>query len=270
MQAIDASSEGPSAPEEALSTSLPFRPLDKTSFIPLAAQMLAQLEGMIRAGKLEVGQPMPSEESLAGIYGVSRPAVRQTLELLRNRGYVVRRKGRGTFVSRPRVVKKLGEVASFSEEIEALGLVPGARVVSAVRRPAGADTALQLGIFRGTPVFHLQRVRTADGVPIAAEDSCVELARFAGIEQIDFTDRSLYRLLREQYGVRLMRMEAAVEAHAASRAEARLLEVAPRTCLLRVQRTVWGADGRPVETTESLYRGDRYRVVVPSPAGQAK
>ncbi len=267
MPEIDLRGESLSAQERAERGSLPFQPLDKTSFIPLPAQMLAQLEGMIRSGKLAVGQPMPSEELLSRVYGVSRPTVRHTMELLRNHGYVVRLKGRGTFVCRPKVVKKLTQVSSFTEEIEGLGMAAGARVVSAGRRVAGADAARQLTIFRGTPVFNLQRVRTADGVPFAIDDSCVELARFAGIEKIDFTDSSLYNVLRQQYSVRLTRVDEAVEAHAASRAEARLLEVAPRTCLLRVQRTVWGADGRPVVTGESLYRGDCYRAVSITSAG---
>jgi GntR family transcriptional regulator len=260
MEPVDSNCESQSVPDQARHGSLPFQPLDKTSFISLSAQMMAQLEGMIRSGRLQVGELMPSEELLAEVYGVSHPAVRHTMELMRNRGYVVRLKGRGTFVCRPRVTRKLGQVVSFTEEIEALGMEPSARVVSSGRRTAGSDAAQQLAIFRGTPVYHLDRVRLADGVPVAIESSCVELARFDGIEKLDFTQLSLYRVLREQYSVRFTRVDELVEAHAASRAEGRLLEVPPRTCLLRIRRTVWGADSRPVEASESLYLGDRYRV----------
>ena len=243
---------------------LPIQPLDKTSFIPLAAQVMAQLEGMIRAGRLPVGEPLPPDELLASAYGVSQPTVRQALEMLRNRGYAVRRKGRGTFASRPGVIRKLGQVVSFTDEIQALGMVPGARVVQAGKRPAGSEVARQLAIFRGTPIFELTRVRTADGVPVAIETSSVELARFVGVESISFAERSLYSVLREQYRVRFTRVDESVAAHAASRAEARWLEVPPRTSLLRIRRTVWAADGRPVEASESLFRGDRYQVVLDS------
>ena len=244
---------------------LVFQPLDKTSFIPLPMQILAQLEGMIRSGKLAEGAPMPSEEELSHAYGVSRPAARHALELLRNRGYVVRRKGRGTFVSRPRVEKNIAEVVGFTAEMEALGIAASARVLGALRRSAGAEAAQRLGIFRGTPVFCLRRVRLADGLPVAIEESCVEFARFPGIEKTDFSCNSLYRVLHENYGVRFTRVDEVLEAHAANRAEARLLEIEPRTSLLYIQRTVWGADGRPVETAVSSYRGDRYRAVLSVP-----
>jgi GntR family transcriptional regulator len=197
---------------------------------------------------------------------VSRPAARQALELLRNQGYVVRKKGRGTFVTRPKVEKNIAQVAGFSTEMERLGIVAGARVLSAGRRAAGGDVAMRLAIFRGTPVFTLRRLRLADGIPIAIEESSLELARFAGIEKIDFAINSLYRILREQYAVRFTRVDEELEAQAASRADARLLEVAPRTSLLRIRRTVWGGDGRPVETALSSYRGDRYRAVLSVPA----
>jgi GntR family transcriptional regulator len=249
---------------------LVYQPLDKTSFIPLPAQILAQLEGMIRAGKLAEGDPVPGEEDLSQGYGVSRPAARQALDLLRNRGYVVRWKGRGTFVSRPKVEKNIAEVVGFTAELEALGIAAGARVVSAGRRAAGADAAIRLTIFRGTPVFCLRRVRLADGLPVAIEESSIELARFPGIEKIDFAEDSLYRVLREQYGVRFTRVDEVLEAHAASRAEARLLEVSPRTSLLYVERTVWGSDGRPVETSQSSFRGDRYRAVLSVPSIKAE
>jgi len=247
-----------------------YQPLDKTSFIPVPAQILAQMEGMIRSGKLAEGDPVPSEEELSRGYGVSRPAARHALELLRNRGYVVRLKGRGTFVSRPKVEKNIAGVKGFTEELEELGMAAGARVLSAGRKVAGADAAFRLTIFRGTPVFCLRRVRLAGGLPVAIEESSIELARFPGIEKIDFAANSLYRVLHEQYGVRFTRVDEVLEAHAASRAEARLLEVSPRTSLLYIERTVWGSDGRPVETVQSSFRGDRYRAVLSVPSIKAE
>lgn len=241
---------------------LPYQPLDKNSFIPIPAQILAQLKGMIRLGRIPIGAPVPNEEELSRAYKVSRPAARHALELLRNHGYAVRMKARGTFACRPKVEKNLAQATGFTAELERLGMCAASRVIAAGRRAAGAEAAHQLAIFRGTPVFCLRRIRLADGVPVALEESCLEMARFAEIEKIDFSAQSLHRVLREQYGVCFTRVDEMLEAHPASRAEARLLEVSPRTCLLRVRRTLWGGDGRPVEASDSLFRGDRYRAVL--------
>ena len=174
MPILDPNNRGESGNVHAEAALLHYVPLDKTSFIPLPAQILAQLQGMIRAGKLAEGDAVPGEEELSHAYGVSRPAARQALELLRNQGYVVRKKGRGTFVTRPKVEKNIAQVAGFSTEMERLGIVAGARVLSAGRRAAGGDVAMRLAIFRGTPVFTLRRLRLADGIPIAIADLHIE------------------------------------------------------------------------------------------------
>jgi GntR family transcriptional regulator len=256
--------------KSAASESLSFQPLDKTSFIPLPAQILAQLQGMIHSGRLAEGDLLPGEEQLSQAYGVSRPAARHALEMLRNLGFVVRKKGRGTFVTRPKVEKDIGHVEGFTAEMQRLGICAGARVLSACHRPAGADVAKRLAIFRGTPIFYLRRLRLAGSLPIAIEESCMELARFPGIDKLDFTDNSLYGVLREQYGVRFSRADEVLEAQAAGRAEARLLAVTPRSSLLLIRRTVWGVDGRPVEAADSYYRGDRYRAVLSIPGAASE
>ena len=257
----NATGEEAEARKPEASASLSFQPLDKTSFIPLPAQILAQLQGMIHSGCLAEGALVPGEEQLSEAYGVSRPAARQALEMLRNLGFVVRRKGRGTFVTRPKVEKNIGTVDGFTAEMQRLGILAGSRVLSAGHRPAGADVARRLAIFRGTPTFCLRRLRLAGGQPVAIEESCMELARFPGIDKIDFAEQSLYGVLRQQYGVHFSRADEILEARAAGRAEARLLEVTPRSSLLLVRRTVWSIDGRPVEAADSYYRGDRYRAV---------
>jgi len=245
---------------------LPFQPLDKTSFIPLPDQMQAQLMGMIRTGKLAVGDALPGEEELARIYGVSRVAGRRALEQIEGLGYAVRQKARGTFVTRPRMERVLGRPTSFTEEIERMGLVTSARVLAAHKTTATPDVARQLEVFRGTPLFHLRRLRAVGGEPLLIEESFLELERFSGIAKIDFADRSLSRTLAEQYGVRAARIDESVAAEPAGRREARLLGISPRSSLLSVARTVRDAEGKAFTAVRALYRGDRVRVVFNAPS----
>jgi GntR family transcriptional regulator len=244
---------------------LPLQPLDKNSFISLADQMQVQLLGMIRSGRLAVGDLLPGEEELGRIYGVSRVAGRKALEQVESLGYAVRQKARGTFVSRPKMERHLGRTTGFTEEMERLGLAATARVLAAHKTTALPDVARQLEIFRGTPVFHLRRLRMAGGEPMVIEESFFELERFPGIAKIDFSDLSLSRTLEERYHVRAAKIDESVEAVAAGRREARLLGVTPRTSLLAVARTARDADGKAYEAVRALYRGDRIRIVFTAP-----
>lgn len=248
--------------EPPVQAALPFHPIDKTSIVGLAEQIQAQLLALIHSGQLAVGVALPGEVELGQSFGVNRTVSRKALLQIEALGYAVRMKGHGTFVTQPKIAVNLNGVTGLSAELQQLGLLAGARVLAAERREARADVALRLGVFRGTPVFRLRRLRTAGGRPIAIEESFVELARFAGIQKLDFGNRSLYATLGEQYGVKMARCEAALESVGAGRREARLLETAPRSSLLQITRTVYAADGHPVEMSSALYRGDRVRAVL--------
>ncbi|WP_420239188.1 GntR family transcriptional regulator [Telmatobacter bradus] len=244
---------------------LAFHPIDKNSIVGLAEQIQAQLLGMVHSGQLAMGDPLPSEVELGQLFGVNRTVGRKALLQIEALGYAVRMKGHGTFVTQPKIARLINGITGFSAEMQALGIVPGARVLAAERREATAEVALRLGIFRGTPVFRLRRLRLANNSPVAIEESFLNLARFPGIQKMDFNDQSLYAVLADHYGVKFSRTDSMIESIAAGRREARLLNLAPRACLLVMTRTVYGADGRPVEMACTQYRGDRVRAVLGQP-----
>jgi len=244
--------------------SLPIHPIDKTGIVGHAEQIQAQILSLIHRQHLSIGEPLPGEIELGRVFGVNRTVARKALVQLERIGYAVRFKGRGTFVAQPKIVKEIGGSIGFTSSMEAIGVRAGAVVLTAERRQASSEVANRLGVFRGTAVFHLRRLRTADGRPVAIEDSYVELHRFPGIQKIDFNDNSLYKVLAEQYGVFPSRSDELVEAENAGRPEARLLEVGARASLLIATRTVWGKDGKPLEMVRSIYRGDRFQILLGS------
>ena len=243
-----------------------FAPLDKSSFTPIYFQIQTQLLQKIQSGQLRAGDALPSEEELGRIFDVSRMTARHALQALKSQGFASRHKGQGTFVSRPRVEKDIAHLSGFTAEMRALGLKPTSRILQAESIPAQADVASRLGIPLNSPVFHLRRLRFADDLPVAIEDIWLPQQLFPGIEKLDFARLSLYQTLREQYGIRVSRADEVIEARSASRREAELLEVTPRSSLLVMSRTLWSVDGKPVESAHSLYRGDRYRAVLQIPA----
>jgi GntR family transcriptional regulator len=241
---------------------LHFEPLDKSSFTPLYFQIQTNLLKMIKAGELRAGDPVPSEEELSRVYGVSRMTTRQALQSLKNQGYATGQKGRGTFVTQPKVEKDIAHLAGFTAEMRTLGMRASSRVLEAVSAAADDDVATQLQVLLGAPIFRLVRLRFADGMPMAIEEGSLSRERFPGIETIDFRNASLYQTLRERYGVTINSADEILEARAANRKESDLLEIPPRSSLLVISRILRSADGKPIEAARSLYRGDRYRAVL--------
>jgi GntR family transcriptional regulator len=239
-----------------------FAPLDKNSFTPIYFQIQTQLLHKIQSGQLRAGDPLPSEEELGRIFEVSRMTARHALQALKSQGFASRHKGQGTFVSQPRVEKDIAHLAGFTAEMNALGMRPTSRILQAETIPAEADVAARLGIPLSSPIFHLRRLRLGDDIPVAIEEVWLSQQLFPGIDKLDFARHSLYQTLRDQYGIRVSRADEVLEARSASRREAELLQIAPRSSLLVMSRTLWSADGKPVESAHSLYRGDRYRAVL--------
>jgi GntR family transcriptional regulator len=105
----------------------------------------------------------------------------------------------------------------------------------------------------------LRRLRLANEVPLAVEDSHILLSRFPGLERIDFSGRSLYQTIRDRYSIKFGWADEIVEALPATKEEAELLNVPRRSSLLCITRTLMAADETPLEFAISHYRGDRYR-----------
>lgn len=220
--------------------------------LPKSYRVRTELEGMI--GELDEGDPVPSERELALRFEVARETVRQALRDLLVEGRI-RRQGRGTVVSRPKMVQPLS-LRSYTEGALSLGRVPGRILVAWEDVPADADTARDLGLTAGTPVMHLERVLLADGERIGLESTFLPLARFAGLRDDYDPTTSLYAAVRAS-GVEFGAATERIETVLASPREAALLECTTALPLLLLHRRSVDDDGEPIERVRALYRGDR-------------
>jgi GntR family transcriptional regulator len=217
----------------------------------------------IAAGQLAPGDRMPTEQDLAAWLGVSRMTLRHALATLARRGLVYRAVGRngGTFVAEGKLEQDRTTLTGFSEQLRRHGMVAGARVLSAVQRPAGPAVAAALDLAGGDPVCEIRRVRLGDGRPIAVEDSMFPAASFPGLLGCRL-DGSLYDLLEDKYQLRPYRARESLEPVTAGVREAEALEVPEGAPLMLVERIAYARDGRPVEFARDLFRGDRIRIVM--------
>lgn len=221
-------------------------------------QLREILETMVR--ELPAGTLLPSERSIAERYRVARMTVRKEVDQLVARGLIRRAMGSGSFVAEPKVAQGTN-ARSFSDDMHARGLRPGAHIIEVWQRPATALLAERLRIADGDPVIDLRRLRTADGAPMAIERSQLSADRFPGLTELLAEDVSLYHLLQAHFGVRVARANHRVSVVALDRTDAALLEVAAGQPTFLIERTAYDQDGGVVEWGRSQYRGDRYDII---------
>src|ERR1700744_5462298 len=102
---------------------------DANSRLPLYAQIENVIIDRISNGSLPPGTRLPSEDSLVQEYAVSRTTIRAAIQSLVQRGLVEIRRGKGTFVTQPKIMQELTEATGFVEDIQALGRHATAKVL---------------------------------------------------------------------------------------------------------------------------------------------
>jgi GntR family transcriptional regulator len=232
--------------------------LDRQSPMPLWAQLHADLQRRLRAGAFTGS--FPGELALVAEYQVSRQTVRAALRELRAEGVVVAERGRRPRLAEPAVITQpLGALYSLFASVEAAGL----RQTSIVRaRDLRADgvVADRLGLEASTPLFRLERLRLADGEPLALDTVWLPADLGAPLLDADLTHTSLYDELAARTGVRIEDGREHISAVVPTLAERRHLEITPTTGALVIRRLGYAA-GRPVEWRHTLIRGDRFSLL---------
>jgi GntR family transcriptional regulator len=234
------------------------RALDRTGQVPCYVQILQQVREEVLS--LPAGQPIASERDLAERFGVSRMTAHEAVRILRHEGLIYHMRGRGMFVAHRKLdLHERDGLPGFSAQMRQRGLVPASRMLHFDRVAARGDTAARLQIPAGEPVFRIERLRLSNDVPMAHECTYIPVTVCPALFRYDLSRDALYRVLREDFGIRLVRAVEELEAAASGRTIAKLFHTTPTDPVLSIRRTVFGDSGLPVETTRSIYRADRYR-----------
>jgi Transcriptional regulators len=215
---------------------------------------------------LSPGDAIPSERQLSVDLGVSRLTVRAALDDLVREGYLIRRRGAGTFVNEPKVAKGL-TIASFSDDMRERGMKPASRTLDLAVVPAGARLGRILHVSPSEPVAVIKRLRLADGEPMAIELLHVRQSLVPGITAADLEENSFYDLLAERYAVEIVGGTQTVEPTVTNEEESDALGVPLHSPALLFERVTRSQTGEILEFTSSTYRGDRYRLVSELGAG---
>jgi GntR family transcriptional regulator len=210
--------------------------------------------------RLGVGDAIPSERQLSAELGVSRLTVRAALDDLVREGYLVRRRGSGTFVSEPKIAQEL-TMTSFTEDMRRRGMVPSSRTLDLRVGPAGAHMGRLLHVSPSEPVVVVTRLRLADHETMAIETLHVRESLVPGLAAEQLEQSSFYELLQGTYGITIVGGTQTIEPTVTNEDESRALGVPLHSPAFLFERVSRSDTGEIVEFVRSIYRGDRYRIV---------
>jgi GntR family transcriptional regulator len=227
--------------------------------LPLYAQVETALAA--RIGTLRPGICLPSEEKLMEEFGVSRTTIRTTIQNLLRRGLIEIRRGKGTFVTEPKIIQNLTALTGFVEDMRELGRHATARVLDRQIVVAPESAARQLMLPPNTKVVRIQRVRLADSVPLSFDETYLPFDLGQKIMADDLATEPIFSLLEQKYNTPLLEAEYRLEAAIAEPTEALALGVSPGNPIFLIERTSYTQAHRPVDYERLFYRGDRIRFV---------
>jgi GntR family transcriptional regulator len=221
--------------------------------VPKYYVVKAQIAALVE--ELGEGGLLPTERDLSERYDVARETVRQALRDLLLEGRL-RRQGRGTVVAGPKLEQPLS-LASYTEGVRRQGRTPGRALITLDSFPCNDALAADIGLTRGEPVWHMERVLLADDERVGLESTYVAVARVPRLDTDFDPDSSFYGYLRDQ-GIGFGDADERIETVLAAPREALLIGTPPALPMLLIHRVSRDTEGLPLERVRTLYRGDRF------------
>ncbi|UNO41517.1 GntR family transcriptional regulator [Streptomyces sp. MST-110588] len=233
------------------------RPLDRHSPLPLWAQLRDDLRRRMEAGAFT--EEFPAEHRLTGEYEVSRHTVREALRRLRADGLVIAARGRASRLDIRRIQQPLGSLYSLFRELENQGVEQRSEVMR-LERTTDATAAGHLGLVPDAPLIVLERLRLADGEPLAHDTAYLPADIAEPLLDADFRHTALYEELLQRCGVKVTGGRERIHPFLPDIRQAWLLGLADREAAFSIER-LGRAGERPVEWRETVVRGDRFSFV---------
>ena len=243
--------------------------VDKNSSIPLYLQIQNELMDHIRQGEYQSGQQVPSELEIASQYNVSRMTARKSLDNLVSKGILFRRRGKGTYVSEGVVTYGLSTMLSFSRTLQSKGYDVSTRVLVVDVIPCPDDLLQHLHLSASREVIMIRRLRSINGKPAAIHTAFLDYQIYAPIQDYDLNNSSLHDAIHKISGIQVAYTNDWVQADLASPNEAKLLDVAIGSPVLRVQGVAYSDNGQPARFSRAVYRGDMFSLNVKNAADPA-
>lgn len=217
-------------------------------------QIAAYLADLV--ARADPGDRLPSEAELCERFGVSRMTARQAVQLVAGEGLIDRRRGAGTFVRARPVLRDLGSPLSFSGSMKARGMTASSQTLEWGEVSPDEDERAALGLGADARAYVLERLRLADGTPMALERAVMPADLALSLGE-GFQEGSLHEEFR-RIGRIPTEAHAEVSARKAGKRERDLLGLSPSGIIISERRTIYDQEGHALERTETRYAASRY------------
>jgi len=218
----------------------------------------------IQSGIYKVGDKLPTEMELCTEYNVSRTTVRIALEQLALEGRIEKVQGRGTFVSKPKILQSLSSAGKgFSNQMLEQGYKPRIEILDLRVIPADGSLAKKLQLKENDPVNKLIRMRFANDEPLQYETSYVPWHFAPGlINDEEDCKSSLFKLLQTKYNIKIYKTVEAIEPILADKKVSEHLEIPKGTPIFALETLTYNNEEIPIEYSEAVFRGDRSKFTI--------
>ena len=231
----------------------------KSTEQPIFRQIIERINAGIDSGEFARGDAIPSEPELCRQFSTTRMTVRRAIDALVSEGKLFRVQGKGTFVSQFELDKTY-QKQGFTSNMLSLGVQPSSEVIQAGECEADAEVRQSLEMSADEPIFCLKRIRMADESPIAIERVWISLRRFPRLKDYDFSQRSLYEVLHQEFGLDLTNgySRQRINAVPVTGEDAEALFHAKKGVALRIRNVDYDKAHRPFAMADTLYHGGKY------------
>jgi GntR family transcriptional regulator len=230
--------------------------------IPLYIQLKESIRSSILSGQLKYEEKIPTEIELSEIYKISRITVRKAIVELVEEGYLVKKQGKGTFVSKPKIERKIVHFLSFSEACKANGVKASSKVIKKeIVQPTPKEKKM-LQLEDDDALLYIQRVRYGGESPVMLENNYFSYKNYNFLFGEKLED-SLYRTLEEKYQIKPTRSGmTSLEIVRATEGETELLKVANGEPLFFMETIIYDEGDLPVHLGKQYIIGEGYKFIL--------
>lgn len=231
--------------------------MDKHLSMPIYAQLEETIKGKIEKREYIPGGELPTERELTELFGVSRMTIRHAISNLVHKGVLYKIPGKGTFVSKEVIEKKL-EIESFSDDMKRRGLVPGSKLIQFEKMSANEEVKEKLKLSEDEKIYFLSRLRLANNEPMAIEYCYLPEKIFPNIIKYNMANCSLYTIMKEEYNIHFNYMKQSLRALTLIKRDAEMLFGKSKGVGLVSERLIYNIEETPIEYTQTIYHAERY------------